>query len=151
MDKALWFPAPPWHTYGTVAQPALARELPTALAEEPELWVELLQGSMAGCLLAPCPCQPCLWAGCWQLDIRADGAWERMEAGARQPRNLASEGPVKVTWVQQPVAQRTEQTPLTAWFSVFLMPVVFDFGRNTSAQWCHTGHLLLTRYLDRHL
>lgn len=152
MDKALWFPAPPWHTYGTVAQPALVRELPTALAEEPAalggvaagLHGRLPSGSL------PVPALP-LGRLLATLDIRADGAWERMEAGARQPRNLVSEGPVKVTWVQQPVAQRTEQTPLTAWFSVFLMPAVFDFGRNTSAQWCHTGHLLLTRYLDRQL
>lgn len=32
-----------------------------------QLRVELLQGSMAGCLLASCPSQPCLWGGCWQL------------------------------------------------------------------------------------
>lgn len=99
MDKALWFPAPPWQTYRTVAQPVLARELPWL--KNLQLWVELLQGSMASCLLASCPSQPCLWAGCWQLWTSELTAWERMEAGARQPRNLVSEGPVKVTmWVQ---------------------------------------------------
>ena len=124
--------------YGTVAQPALARELPTALAEEPAALGGVaagLQGRLPSGSL-PVPALP-LGRLLATLDIRADGAWERMEAGAHQPRNLGSEGPMKVEmWVQQPVAQRTEQTPLTAWFSVLLMPVVFDFGRNTSAQWC---------------
>lgn len=99
MDKALWFPAPPWHTYRTVAQPVLARELPWL--KNLQLWVELLRGSMAGCLgFLPVPALP-LGRLLATLDIGADGAWERMEAGARQPRNLVSEGPVKVTmWVQ---------------------------------------------------
>ena len=87
--------------YGIVAQPALARELPTALAEEPAalggvaagLHGQLPSGSL------PVPALP-LGQLLATLDIRADGAWERMEAGARQPRNLGSEGPVNVAmWV----------------------------------------------------
>ena len=92
-------PPAPWHTYRTVAQPVLARELPWL--KNLQLWVELLRGSMAGCLgFLPVPALP-LGRLLATLDIRADRAWERMEAGARQPRNLVSEGPVKVTmWVQ---------------------------------------------------
>ena len=79
--------------YGIVAQPALARELPTALAEEPAalggvaagLHGQLPSGSL------PVPALP-LGQLLATLDIRADGAWERMEAGARQRRNLGSEG-----------------------------------------------------------
>ena len=91
MDKALWFSAPPWHTYGTVAQPVLARELPTALAEEPAALGGVAAG-LHGRLPSGFLSVPAL-----PLGIRADRAWERMEAGAHQPRNLVSEGPVKVT------------------------------------------------------
>ena len=87
--------------YGTVAQPALARELPTALAEEPAalggvaagLHGRLPSGSL------PVPALPLGWLLA-TLDIRADGAWEKMEAGACQPRNLGSKVPVNITmWV----------------------------------------------------
>ena len=87
--------------YGTVAQPALARELPTALAEEPAALGGVAAG-LHGWLPSgslPMPALPLGWLLA-TLDIRADGAWERMEAGARQPRNLGSEGPVNVAmWV----------------------------------------------------
>lgn len=98
MDKALWFPAPPWHTYGTVAQPVLARELPTALAEEPAAMGGVaagLHGRLPSGFL-PVPALPLGWLLA-TLGIRADRAWERMEDGVHQPRNLVSEGPMKVT------------------------------------------------------
>ena len=94
MDQALWFPAPPWHTVGLSPNLPLPGSCPQPWLKNLQLWVELLHAGLHGRLPPGSLALPALPLG-WllaTLDIRADGAWERMEAGARQPRNLGSEG-----------------------------------------------------------